>query len=68
MKEGSKLEYRMQHCYRETNRAADLLANLGRYQDESFVFYVNPPFVVIEALDSDINVVIRSIRSSVAFN
>nr|POE75964.1 hypothetical protein CFP56_23427 [Quercus suber] len=62
------LVYRMQHYYRETNRAADLLANLGRCQDESFVSYVNPPFVVMEALDYDTNVVIRSIRASVAFD
>ncbi|KAK7842264.1 hypothetical protein CFP56_014097 [Quercus suber] len=62
------LEYRMQHCYRETNRVADLLANLGRCQDESFVSYANPPFVVMEALNYDSNVVTRSIRASVAFD
>nr|POE89572.1 putative ribonuclease h protein [Quercus suber] len=62
------LMYRMQHCYRETNKAVDLLANLGRCQDESFVSYVNPPFVVMEALDYDINVLTHSIRASVAFD
>ena len=39
----------MLHCYSETNRAADLLANIGRCQHEPFE---NPPFVVMEALES----------------
>ena len=61
-------EYRMQHCYRETNRVADLLANFGRCQDEPFASFENPRFVVLEALDYDSNDVTRSTRASVAFD
>ena len=61
-------EYRMQHCFRETNRAAYLLANLGRCQTKPFVSYVIPPFVVMEAPDYDSNAVICLIRASTAFD
>ena len=61
-------QYRVQHCYRETNRATDLLANIGRYQDEPFISFVNPPFVVLEALEYDSNDVTRPSRTSVAFD
>lgn len=61
-------EYHMQHCFRETNGAAYLLANLGRCQTKPFVSYVIPPFVVMEAPDYDSNVVIRLIRASTAFD
>ncbi|KAL0008631.1 hypothetical protein SO802_010133 [Lithocarpus litseifolius] len=43
-------EYRIQHCYMESNRAAHLLATIGRCQDESFVSFESPPLVVMEAL------------------
>ena len=46
-------EYHMQHCFRETNKVADLLAKLGCGQSESFISYVTPPFVVMEALSFD---------------
>nr|POF08271.1 putative ribonuclease h protein [Quercus suber] len=59
------LEYHMQHCYRETNRVADMLANIGRCQEDSFVSYVNPPFVVMEALNYDSNAVTRTIRTPI---
>ncbi|KAK7839899.1 putative ribonuclease h protein [Quercus suber] len=62
------LEYRMQHCYRETNRVADLLANIGRCQEDSLVSYVNPPFVVMEALNYDSNAVTRTIRTPIIFD
>ena len=60
-------EYRMQHCYRETNRVADLLANMGRCQDVQFISFVNPPFAVLEALEYDSNDVNRPSRTSLAF-
>ena len=50
------------------NRAADLLATIGRCQDEPFVSFENLPFVVMEALDYDTNAVTRSTRASVAFD
>ena len=43
----------MQHCFRQTNKVADLLAKLGRSQSESFISYVTPPFVVMEAFSFD---------------
>ena len=60
-------EYRVQHCYRETNRAADLLANMGRCQDVQFISFVNPPFAVLEALEYDSIDVNRPSRTSLAF-
>lgn len=46
----------MQHFFRETNKAADLLVKLGCYQVESFVSNVTT-FIVMEALAYDSNVV-----------
>ena len=43
----------MQHCFKETNKVADLLAKLGRGQSESFISYVMPLFVVMEVLSFD---------------
>ena len=43
-------EHRMQHCFRETNKAADLLAKLGHYQAESFASYVTTSFIVMKPL------------------
>ena len=54
-------EFRMQHCFRKTNKAVDLLAKLGYCQIESFVSYVTPPLVVLEALAYDSNAVTRLI-------
>lgn len=61
-------EYRMQHCYRETNRATDLLRSLERCQIEPFVSYVTPPFVFMEALDYDSNAVTCIIRALTVFD
>ena len=59
-------EFRMQHCFRKTNKTADLLAKLGYCQIESFVSYVTPPLVVLEALAYDSNAVTRLIQSQIA--
>ena len=63
-------EYHMQHCFRETNKVADLLAKLGRGQSEPFISYVTPPFVVMKALSIDCNAIpcTRLIRASTAFD
>ena len=63
-------EYHMQHCFRETNKVADLLAKLGRGQFESFISYVMPLFVVMEALSCDCNAVpyTHLIRASTAYD
>ena len=63
-------EYHMQHCFRETNKVADLLAKLGRGQSEPFISYVTPPFVVMEALSFDCNAVPCTclIRAPTAFD
>ena len=63
-------EYHMQHCFRETNKVADLLAKLGRGQSEPFISYVTSPFVVIEALSFDCNAVpcTRLIRAPTIFD
>lgn len=60
----------MQHHFEETNKAADLLANFGRCQSESFMSYVTPPFVVMEALVFYSNVVpcTRLIRATIAYD
>ena len=50
-------EYHMQYCFRETNKVANLIAKLGRGQIEHFISYVTSPFVVMEALSFDCNVV-----------
>lgn len=61
-------EHRMQHCFRETNKAADLLAKLGHYQAESSASYVTTPFVVMEAHAYDSNAITCTllIRASTA--
>ena len=60
----------MQHCFKETNKVADLLAKLGRGQSEPFISYVTPPFVVMKALSIDCNAIpcTRLIRASTAFD
>lgn len=49
---------------------ADLLAKLARCQSESFISYVMPPFVVMEALSFDSNSVPcnRFIRATIAYD
>ncbi|KAK9996367.1 hypothetical protein SO802_021053 [Lithocarpus litseifolius] len=46
-------EVHLQHCYRETNKVADFLAKLGHRQSDPFVYYVTPPFGIMEALSDD---------------
>ncbi|KAF3964547.1 hypothetical protein CMV_011178 [Castanea mollissima] len=50
-------EYHLQHCYRETNKAADLLAKLGHCPSGPFAYYVTPPFDMM-VLSTDSNAVI----------
>ena len=63
-------EYYMQHCFRETNKAADLLAKLARCQSESFISYLMPPFVIMETLLFYSNAVscTRLIRALIAYD
>ena len=61
-------EFRMKHCFRKTNKATNLLAKLGCYQTESFVSYVTPPLVVMEALTYDSNVVTYLIQAPTAYD
>ena len=63
-------EYHRQHCFRETNKVADLLAKLGCGQSEPSISYVTPPFVVMEVLSFDCNAVpcTRLIRAPTAFD
>ena len=58
-------EYHRQHCFRETNKVADLLAKLGCGQSEPSISYVTPPFVVMEVLSFDCNAVPCTDRKSV---
>ena len=46
-------EVQLQHCFRKTNCAADFLAKLGHSQLDHFVYYVSPPFGVMEVLTID---------------
>ena len=39
-------EVQLQHCYRETNKAADFLAKLGHSLAEPFVYYMTPLLVL----------------------
>ena len=51
-------EVHLQHCYRETNKAANFLAKLGHSLSEPFVYYVTPTFGIMEALSNDANAVL----------
>ena len=48
----------LQHCYRETNKVVDFLVKLGRRQSDPFVYYVTPPFGIMEALSDDANAIL----------
>ena len=50
-------EVQLQHCYRETNKAADFHAKLGRSLSKPFVYYMTPPFGITEVLSNDANAV-----------
>lgn len=45
----------LQDYFKETNRAADFLAKLGHSQLDPFVYYVSPPFGIMEVLTNDAN-------------
>lgn len=44
---------RLEHCYRESNRAANLLANIGVDQSNSLVIYDDPPTLLYGILFED---------------
>ncbi|XP_030964717.1 uncharacterized protein LOC115985976 [Quercus lobata] len=44
-----------EHCYRETNRSADMLARMGANQSSSFSFHSSPPEDVKPLLEFDIS-------------
>lgn len=44
----------IKHIYREANKCADLLANLGCDQHCSMVVYEQPPVAVLQALNADV--------------
>jgi len=44
---------RLAHCYREANRVADLLANIGVDQASTFVLFDLPPYSVRSLLVDD---------------
>ena len=41
-------QVQLNHYYREANQAADLLAKMGSSQQEDFVYYVTPPFILLD--------------------
>ncbi|KAL2941420.1 hypothetical protein RDABS01_029770 [Bienertia sinuspersici] len=47
-------EVRLIHCYREGNKVADKLANIGVTQLDNLLFHVNPPSEIIPLLREDI--------------
>lgn len=46
-------ETRLRHCYREGNKVADKLANLGVGQEERLLFFDNPPRELTSLLRED---------------
>lgn len=42
------------HVYREANKCADCLANIGCDQQQALEFYVQPPLVLEVLLDNDV--------------
>ena len=38
---------RIQHCYREANKCADVLARRGALIDQDFTIFLEPPFDVV---------------------
>lgn len=45
---------RISHVYREANKCADCLANIGCDQQQALEFYVQPPLVLEVLLDNDV--------------
>ena len=46
-------QIRFDHCYREANRSADMLARIGAQQSSSFILYDSPPKGLQSLLDFD---------------
>lgn len=44
---------KLEHCYREAKREQLTLAKISCRQPEPFIYYIQPPPVVLEALSSD---------------
>ena len=43
------------HCYRQANRCADLLARMGAIQDVEFISSRSPPVDICNAFEDDYN-------------
>lgn len=50
----SEWEVRLSHCYREGNKVADRLANIGVLQEVHVVFFAAPPPEITTLLHEDI--------------
>ena len=50
---GSTLNCQLLHCYRESNRVADALANVGVTQAENLMQYDSPPPDIYDVLRED---------------
>ena len=46
---------RFNHCYRQANRCADLLARMGAHQETEFISFANPPVEISNALEDDLS-------------
>ena len=46
-------QVRLSHCYRKANHVVNLLAKIGSSQHEDFVYYVTPPFSLLDVLTFD---------------
>ena len=46
-------QVQLSHYYREANHATDILAKIGSSQRKDFVYYVTPPFSLLDVLASD---------------
>jgi ribonuclease HI len=47
-------EIRIIHVYREANRCADMLANMGSEGTSGIVYFANPPSRVVQLVDDDV--------------
>ncbi|XP_065632397.1 uncharacterized protein LOC136068763 [Quercus suber] len=43
------------HCYRQANHCADLLARMGALQDLEFISFASPPVDICNAFEDDLN-------------
>ena len=46
-------QVRIKHTYREANKCADRLANLGLFQSVNFLFHSDPPIELIPLIEAD---------------